>query len=751
MKSIIFVIFICLAVSQLFAQSFKGNIVGHVLDEKNQEPLPAVNVQVVEQPIFGAVSDSSGNFSIKGIAVGTYSLKAAIIGYESIILTNVVISTGRSTKVTIKLNERTVEVAGVTVQANYFNRNSQLAPLSVNNYDRAEVKRQPGSAMDVQRVMQNLPGIASSNDNVNELIVRGGAPYENLTVMEGMEIPSINHYPNEFNSSGPINMVNIDLVEDVQFSAGGFPVQYGDKMSSVMDITIREGDRNKGFASNTGFNMAGYGTLMEGSLADGRGSWIFSARQSFLEVIDKLVGMSALSLTAIPKYWDAQTKVVYDLSPTQKLSLNGLFGDSRIYTKGDPNQQDASRKNSDIFTSLEDDNVHDKQYALGVNLRSLWGKEGYSILSLYTVGNQYNVDALDNYYHLVYNDKGNVEAAKIINSQDVYDTHDDEAFYAVKYEMFYQIHPKHDLMVGAQIQTTNHWIGTTTFLGSQTRYKRNIQNPYDTSYVYTSSPDGNITNFLSFGDANKLFAYISDKYRITPRLNLTFGLRYDYFSYSKQGQFSPRGSIAYEIIPITTTLSLSTGDYWQTQPLPDYADRQNLGINKYLENERSQHIVLGLQHILDEGIKLSMETYYKKFSNIAVSEEYIHSLIDTNWSDKNLAIGTRYSYGLEFLLQKKQVTNYYGTISVSLSNTTDDDPRISMEGKTYPSQYDYPIIINLVGGKIVKGTRSWLAKQPFFIKYPLYILPLSDEMEISCKYRYQTGGVYTPRESTTSE
>ncbi len=224
------------------------------------------------------------------------------------------------------------------------------------------------------------------------------------------------------------------------------------------------------------------------------------------------------------------------------------------------------------------------------------------------------MDALDNYYHLVYNDKGNVEAAKIINSQDVYNSHDDEAFYAIKYELFYQIHPKHDLMVGTQIQTTNHWIGTSTFLGSQTRYKRNIQNPYDTSYVYTNSPYGDITNSLSFGDANKMFAYISDKYRITPSFNLTFGLRYDYFSYSRQGQFSPRGSIAYELIPVTTTLSLSAGDYWQTQPLPDYADRKNLGINKYLENERSQHIVLGLQHILDEGIKFSVETYYKKFS-----------------------------------------------------------------------------------------------------------------------------------------
>ncbi len=145
MKPVAFIVFVCLAAFQLSAQSFKGDIVGHVVDGKTQEPLPAVNVQVVEQPTFGATSDSSGNFCIKGISVGSFSLKATIVGYESIIVTNIVVSTGRSTKVTIKLNEQTVEVSGMTIQANYFTRNNQLAPLSVNNYDRAEVKRQPGS------------------------------------------------------------------------------------------------------------------------------------------------------------------------------------------------------------------------------------------------------------------------------------------------------------------------------------------------------------------------------------------------------------------------------------------------------------------------------------------------------------------------------------------------------------------------------------------------------------------------------
>ncbi|MBN1398014.1 MAG: carboxypeptidase-like regulatory domain-containing protein, partial [Bacteroidetes bacterium] len=161
------VLFFSLAVAE---ENYKGDISGIVIDAKTQEPLPAVNIQVVEQPNYGSVSDASGGFSIKGIPVGTYSLKATLIGYETYIATNIVVSTGRSTKVSIKLSEQAVQVGGVTVNASYFNRNNEISPLSVNSYDRAEVKRQPGSVQDVQRVVQNLPGVASSNDNMNELI-----------------------------------------------------------------------------------------------------------------------------------------------------------------------------------------------------------------------------------------------------------------------------------------------------------------------------------------------------------------------------------------------------------------------------------------------------------------------------------------------------------------------------------------------------------------------------------------------------
>jgi hypothetical protein len=109
-------------------------------------------------------------------------------------------------------------------------------------------------------------------------------------------------------------------------------------------------------------------------------------------------------------------------------------------------------------------------------------------------------------------------------------------------------------------------------------------------------------------------------------------------------------------------------------------------------------------------------------------------------------MGKRHAYGVEFFLEQKQVSDLFGTVSLSLSKSRMEDPRVPQVAEEFPSDYDYPIILTLIGGKVVKGVRSWLDETPFFIKYPSYILPLSDEMEISFKYRYQSGRPYTPKQ-----
>jgi hypothetical protein len=741
--AIVLTAFLCLP---LHAQSYKGSIVGVVIDAGSQERLPGVNVLVVERPGVGTPTNADGRFAIGDLEVGTYSLKISAVGYVTQIVTNVVIATGRQTQVHVGLRESAVEGEEVTVNADYFSRGQQLSPISANVFERSEILRAPGGIQDVQRVVQSLPGVASSTDNINELIVRGGAPFENLTVVDGMEVPSINHYSNQFNSAGPINMLNADMIQDVQFSAGGFPVQYGDKSSSVMNITVREGNRDVGFSSSTGFNMAGVGTLMEGAFAGGRGSYIFSARQSLLQVVDKIVGMSALSLTAIPKYWDTQAKIAYDLSENQRLKFNLLYGESKIDIVGDPGQKDELRKGVTDSSSVDRVYPFNKQLVAGLNWQSIWGKKGYSQLTLYGVSSNYNVDVYSDFTRFVRGPGGEVLSHEQLNSRRLFFNNSEESFVAGKYEVVLQPHPRHEVQAGVQLLTVSSWHDRVWAQGDTMRYDLNHDGVFETGPVLV--PVSSIDQRLKLGSASKSYAYAQDKFKITPELTLTLGLRYDGFTYSGAGEFSARSSLSYLIAP-PTTITLAAGRYPQTHPLPDYGDRLNTGVNRSLPDMRADHVVLGVEHILADGLKMSVEAYYKKYSRIAVSEDFVYSAIDTFWSDRNLAIGKRRSYGVELLIEKKQVKDLFGMLSVSLSRTEDTDPRVPRLVSSYPSEYDYPVLVTALGGHVVRGLRDVLDEMPFFIKYPSYVLPFSNEMEISFKYRFQTGRPYTPLLATS--
>jgi len=742
------VVMAALFFSSLVAQEKQGEISGQVVDGTTQQPLIGVNVAVVEKPSVGAATDENGNFLIKNLEVGEYSLRTSLVGYQTSVLTNVVVSTGRSAKVKIKMQETPVEIGEVEVKADYFSRAGSISPVSTIGLSGAEVARSPGSIQDMDRLMQSLPNVGNSSDETNELIVRGGAPDENLTVMDYIEIPSTNHYPNEFNSGGPINMVNVDLVEDVRFSTGGFPAQYGDKLSSVMDVTLREGDRRRSFATNTGFNFAGFSTVMEGGIDNGKGSWIFSARRSLLETLDNLTGLTALGLTAIPKYYDMQFKVAYDLSPTQKFMASGIYGDDKILIDGDPKETNIQKAGITDSSSVQNVDVHTNEYAVGASLKSLWGTDGFSVLTLYSFGNRYNVDVTNHFTRRSYDDIGRVTSSALLNSESAFDENNYESVLAARYDAVYRISESHELSAGAQYQTTWKFDGAATYESDSLRYDLNRDGIFET--YPQRFPAGNVQTRLGLGDAHKLSGYVSDKVSLFPRVTLTAGLRYDFFSYSNHGNLAPRTSISYELVPELTLLNFAYGEFYQTQPLPDYSDNRNIGYNRNLQNSHARHFVLGVEQVLDEGLKGSIEVYDKHYSSLAVTEQFLQSLADPTFqSDKYLTVMDRRSRGIEFFIQQKQVKDYFGTISYSYSSTVSDDPRAGRGGKTFLSDYDYPHILTIVFGKIVKGTRTWLDGS--ILKYPTKILPFSDDMEISFRFRYSSGKPYTPETFVTNQ
>ena len=217
-----------------------GKIRGHVVDEATQSALPLVNI-MIEGTGIGTAADTAGNYNIQRVPPGIYNMKFMMMGYEYRIVNNVVVNPNRTTWQKIELKPSLVEGESITVTAGYFHQ-ARDGVVSNRSMDYEEIRIDPGSAEDIQRVVQALPAVVSAADQDNEIIVRGGMPGENLFIMDHIEIPNPNHFAYQGAGGGPINMINAQFVRRVDFYAGAFPARYGDKASSVMDISLREGN-----------------------------------------------------------------------------------------------------------------------------------------------------------------------------------------------------------------------------------------------------------------------------------------------------------------------------------------------------------------------------------------------------------------------------------------------------------------------------------------------------------------------------
>jgi hypothetical protein len=739
MKKLLLILVFSLSANLLFAQ--EGYISGRVFDSKTNESLPGVNIIVNELEATGAATDINGLFRIKA-PVGSYSIRASAIGYIPAVRTDVIVKTGREAQVVIGLSETTIELGAVTVTADYFDKSIMENELSTVILGAEEVRRSPGSAGDFQRILQVMPGVSFSNDQTNELLIRGGAPNENLTVFDNMEIHSTNHYPNQFNSAGPINMINVDLIQDIQFSTGGFISKYGDKLSGVLSVQTREGTRNSLLKSNLNISMAGYGAVMEGAIGN-RGSWIVSARKSYIDVIGRSFG-----LTSIPNFYDIQYKVAYDLSGIHKLSLSGIYGNDKIFLEGISDFTNPAIRNSKDSTGIDIVDVRQDQYAAGISLRSIWNNDFFSIITLSKTNYQSLVDVTNSFTERTYDNEGKINSKRALSDRKVFYDKYDNGELALRSEFVWNINSSNELNFGGALKTADYK-ENMSIDPDTARYDINFDNVYDATVILPSS---SINYNIKFFDQYKSYLYFNNKFKLfNERLILNAGLRYDYFSYSEKGNLSPRISGSYYFIPSVTSINFAYGEYYQTQSYPTYGDRYQTDVNKYLSNTHARHYVAGLEHILGEGLKINLEGYYKEYSDIPVRETFIHFDDRTFRSEKNITIGTKSTYGIDFLIQQKLVKDIYGTLSYSHMWSKFDDPRVGKEGKQFPSDYDFPDVFTLVVGKRFSGLRQQLKESPFYLKYPSYLIPFSDDMEMSVRWRYASGKVYTPLNFTTAE
>lgn len=660
-KNVLIILLATLIPTILFSQS-NGKIKGKILDAETQSPVEGAEVELINTNAK-TFSDSKGEFTFEKLQYDSYQLKVSGIGYSPLIKSDLTVYASKPLELTIKLNPQGVVTDQIEIDANYFNKSSDVNISSV-NLDYEEIRRAPGATEDISRMLQTAPGVAIGNDQRNDIIVRGGSPAENLIMIDGIEIPNINHFGTDGSSSGAIGFINVKFIRETDMLTGGFPSLYGDKLSSVINISFREGSRKK-FYSDINLSIAGFGVIAEGPIGN-KGSVMFSVRRSYLELIK-----SAIRLTAAPNYWDFNLKANYDLGPTDKLTLIGLLGLDKVDFSGESADDNP-------FGNSNDDQ---KTLGVGINYTKLF-KKGY----LETVLSDSHTD---NYIIQIDGQTAFVKFENSSNNNEV----------ILKSNLNHQLSRSYILNIGGGGRYAN--VNNQIFLEGDTNAA---------GYVYdTINTNFNIKAVKLFAHANLTSKFFDDKFYINT------GVRVDYFDYIRlQTYFSLRIGTTYNITPITS-LNAAYGIYYQS---PEYFWLSGDINNKNLNNIRCEQYVLGIDHYFASDLKASAEIYYKDYKDYPVWLDIpTYILIDggaefgPNIVGEAVSAGKGYTKGFDISLQKKLSSSdgsgFYGLINYSYINSG----FTALEGNEKPGAFDPGNQFTVIAGYQFRN--GWLAGAKF--------------------------------------
>lgn len=652
MKFFIYISLTFLIVFNLSAQD-KSSIQGTVLDETTQQPIIGANV-ILPGTTFGAATDIEGNFYIGGIPVGTYLLRVDYIGYSPRTVSDVVVKTSRPSVLNVEIQESVLELEAAIVVADYFVK-SQDTPASTQVQSSEEIRRLPGGFEDVVRAISILPGVAQADGGRNDLIVRGGAPSENLYIIDNIEVPNINHFGTQGASGGPQSFINLDFVDKTSFSTGGFTAKYGDRLSSVLDISLREGLEDQ-YVSKTTISASQFGFNLEGGLPQD-GNFLFSARRSYLDFIFKAAGFGF-----VPEYWDFLGKASFKLNQTDQLTFLGIAALNNVKWFNDTQEQRNS--NSQVLGSDQ------QQIVAGVSYQHLLNS------GLFTMAlSQVNVDYDFN--------------QKNTNLEPIFQNVSHDRQTSLKADGVWRLNRNLRLSAGAKLNRTDF-------------YSDMLLNQEDVPGIGTLRVE---QEYSTIGYKSGAYAQLAQRFF---RLNYTAGIRVDHYSILEAAPvLSPRFSVSYNLTGELTS-TLSVGRYNQYPSTVWLVAEES---NRDLEPIKADQIVLGLEYLWRADTRVTIEAYTKQYQNYPVSltrpylvmvntgagfggsEEGFASFgVDPLSSD-----GTGWARGLELFIQKKMSeVPYYGTLSVSYNQASFK----ALDGIERPGSFDQTWIMNLGGGYI---------------------------------------------------
>ncbi|MES2702087.1 MAG: TonB-dependent receptor plug domain-containing protein [Bacteroidota bacterium] len=649
-------------------------ISGYVSDKKSIERLTGA-VVFIPQLTAGSSANTFGFYSIT-IPTGTDSieLRASYVGYGTF---GMKIKPDQNIELNIELEEtKQLKEVVITAQKDALQQKTQMSSIDL---PIQTIKSLPAfmGEPDIMKAIQLLPGVQGGNEGTSGLYIRGGSPDQNLILLDGVPVYNASHL------FGFFSVFNADAIRSVEVIKGGFPARYGGRLSSVIDINMKEGDKNH-IHGEGGIGIIASRLTLEGPIQKGKSSWMISGRRTYFDVL------AAPFMTGDNKggyyFYDLNGKVNFNLGKKDHVYFSGYFGNDKFYFS---NKSSYDQTTSNFKGDIQWGNIT----AVG-----RWNHEfGRKLF-----GN------LTSYYSQY---KFGISAESSTKSPTI-----DENF-LIKYTSgIHDVAAKYDLDF---FPTPNHYIKVGAGIVSHT-YTPGVQRTKIASGAVATDTTVGATRIIG----NETDVYIEDDVRISAKMKANIGLHWAGFAVRNTfyNSFQPRVALRYLI---NDKLS-AKASYVQMNQYINLLTNSSVGLPTDLwvpstdkvKPQESQQGAGGLAYTHDAGFEVSVEGYYKTMKNLIEYKEgtsFFNSA--TSWEDK-VETGNGYSYGAELFVQKKK-GKFTGMLGYTLSWTNRKFANLN-NGQTYPYKYDRRHDFKVAG-----------------------VYTLSDNIEFSAEWVYGTGNAVT--------
>lgn len=636
LSKLLLVIF-CFAINPLHAQTLTQTVRGKVVDQVSKAPIPGATVMILNtDPLMGVATDVDGDFKISQVPLGTHTLRVSFVGYQDLILPNVLVNSGKEVVLAVSIEEDFGQLQEVVVIGAEKERTvNDMVAVSGRTFSVEETRKFAAAVNDPGRMAQSFSGVVSTDDGNNNISIRGNSPNGLLWRMEGIDIPNPNHFVNPGTSGGGISILSSQLLANSDFLTSAFPAEYGNALGGVFDLSLRKGNNEKWeFTFQAGF--LGTDIAAEGPIAKNyKGSYLVNYRYSTLSILSKL-GVPLGDF--VTNFQDLSFNFYLPAGKKSSFSLFGFGGLS--------DQNSAAERDSLIWESEGDrysSNYFSNTGAAGIKYSYILNKSNFLqatvLASGHEIGDEYS--RLDNEYN------------------------DQER----GYENF-----------------GNSKVTFNAVLNSKLSARANLRSGVYFNQLYYNLRENGYeeelgemqTHINSKGNTQSIQAFSQLNFKAAERLTFNVGVHYLQLLLNNSNSIEPRVSASYELDE-KQRISLGYGLHSQVQPLGTYfAEQEENGQiikpNENLGLSKSHHFVMGYDRQLNPYLRMKIEGYYQHLYDIPVKpgETETYSILNQQWTymtDPLVNDGFGKNYGGEFTLEQFTHKNLYFLLSASLYNS----------------------------------------------------------------------------------